>query len=119
MFRTSLTMLLIALALAGGTAHAQRARCTDANGMGYECGGSMGRSAPQSVQHSGMSQNRQPQGKYMDAHERSQYTGSNLSQSHSSSSANISPVFPAQPQRAPAATWPSTWQQHSAPARQP
>lgn len=49
MRKTFMPQLLCSLALASGLAHAQQARCVDANGMGYACKGQEAISQGQSM----------------------------------------------------------------------
>ena len=104
----TLPLILCGLLLAGHAAHAQQARCTDSNGMGYACGGSAARSAIQSA-HTGGMPGKEPKAVYMDPSQRSQYTGSNLSQ-YSSSGGSTSSA-PIRYQKSPFDAWPSAGNQ--------
>ena len=55
MHRTSFAMLLMGAALICSAAHAQRARCVNASGVGYECSGSEA-----AVQHQNLLSGQQP-----------------------------------------------------------
>ena len=104
----TLSMIFSCLLLAGPAAHAQQARCTDSNGMGYACGGSAARSAIHPG-HTGGMPHREPRATYMDPSQRSQYTGSNLSQY--SSSGSSAPSSPIRHQKKSFDAWPSALHQ--------
>ena len=84
----SLSLILCCLLVAGHTAHAQRARCVGADGMGYPCSSTQAGQTLQSPGH--VTHPLQPNPAFTDPAKREKYTGSNLSQHSSSGDSSLS-----------------------------
>ena len=96
-----LPLICCSLAPVGNAAHAQKARCMNANGVGYECSGSAARAYEQSA----LSGPGQQQSLHIDFSKVGQHESSNMPQYNPSGSS--APAEPVRHRRDPMDAWPS------------
>lgn len=103
-----LPLICCSLAPVGNAAHAQKARCMNANGVGYECSGSAARAYEQSA----LSGPGQQRSLHIDFSKVGQHESSNMSRYRPSGSST--PAEPVRHKRDPMDAWPSALPSDSA-----